>query len=443
MRRIKSRCLLAVCVIAGFILQGSTATEVKTIKRIHDPVVMDCKQFKPLFGSPINRLALMVLKGDKWAPIPFQIDQKKPDGTYAYASGPGASPDPDPNVDANDELVFMVKDAGDHAGGAWPNGATFGMEIEITDPKNGQKGWFYLIKFPGKAPRSKADYIRVEVDAAKKYRKVITYEYTMGGSTDRMYPDFMAATKPGGGTALDVLDRLKIRGKIVILGGIKIPYKMDSMTKSKDIGYIDGPVRVLHFAQGYLEFIKPFKLKGKGQSVISYYVNHMMWPLIIDVPFNSISIIKRVDTTGYMDFCPTVYGSYPFSAANPYNRNVVFDGKMSDAEKNLDRKTPIAWIAGFGPQGALINRLIIQPKGATVLLPYFLDDETIKDSPEDCKGTSAVGYKIIGTKKQVRGTVTLQYYYFLSKLKPAEVHKILDILDHPVKVKVKTIGSLN
>jgi len=446
MQGIKRWSFLTACLIVALFIQGSATIQVKTLKRIHDPVVMECKEFAPLFGSPMNRLALMARRGDSWAPIPFQIDQKKPDGSYAFAMGPGASNDPDPNLDANDELVFMVKDTGDRAGdGKWPEGAKKIMEIEIADPKNGLKGWLYLARFSGVAPRSKEDYIRVEIDEAKNYRRVISYEYEMGGPMDRIFPDLMRARRRpgGGGMGLDVLDRLKIRGEIFLVGGLKIPYKMDEMTIAKDVGYIDGPVRVLHFAQGYLEFVKPFKLKGEGHSIISYYVNHVIWPLKLDIPFSVVKVVKKVTTYGYLDFCPAVYGSYSFSAANPFNKNVIFDGRMSAIEKTLDTKTEIGWNAGFGPQGALVNRLIYIPKEGTKLFPYYLDDETVNDPPEDCPGVSRTGYKIVGTEGQAPGTVAWQYYYYLSMLKPKEVYLILDILDHPVKINVKAILSLN
>ena len=82
------------------------------IDRIDDPVVMECGEFSPLFGAEMERLGVMALQGDEWTPIPFQIDQKMPDGAYAFTHGPEAAPDPDPTLDANDELVFMVTDVG-------------------------------------------------------------------------------------------------------------------------------------------------------------------------------------------------------------------------------------------------------------------------------------------------------------------------------------------
>jgi hypothetical protein len=442
--------LFAAALIIGTVIPGSLKAEIKTIRRIDDPVVMECKDFTPLFGNLIDRLALMARNGDEWAPIPFQIDQKKPDGGYAFTNGPEASVDPDPNLDANDELVFMVKDAGDRVNDVkWPDGAEKMVEVEINDPKNGNKGWMYLVSFSEKAPRSPVDYIKVEIDEAGDWRKVVTYEYVMGGPADRPYPDYMAARQlpPDGREGLDVLDRLKMRGEIVLPLGIRIPFAFDDMTKSEDKGWIDGPVRILHYAEGYLELTEYIKIRGGGYSLISYYTNHMIWPMALEMGGGSSAwdFIKIENFRGYLDFNQNVYGSYTFNAANSFNKDVVFDGKMSEAEKNLNTETYIDWIAGFGPQGALIHRLFTLPKSrAQNQVTYYFEDETASDPPEESPGVIAVGYEmkeidsVLGSGES---SVAYQYYYYLSELKPEEVYRILDILDHPVESKVRAIES--
>jgi hypothetical protein len=437
--------------VASCLLPNTAFAGTKSITRVDDPIVIECKDFESLFKTPVHRLALMARRGESWAPIPFQIDQKKPDGGYAFTSGPEASVDPDPNLDGNDELVFMVKDTGDSAGsgddGARPKGAGSGVEIEIIDPKNHARGWAYMFRFPGKAPRSDADYIRVEIDRAKQYRKVISYEYVMGGPLDRVYPDMIAAYElPSGKPGLDVLDRLKMRGEAIIIGDIRIPFEFGDMVKAEDMGYIDGPVRVLHLADGYLEFAGFIRVSGQGRSLISYYVNHMIWPMVMEVPMDTISgLIKDLRFHGFLDFNSDVYGSHPFSAANPYNHDVVLDGRMSEAEKNLDRKTEVFWIAGFGPQGAMLNRMFMVPDQPHIKqVTYFLDDETKNDPPEQFPGVTGVGYEIQGFSEELGqpASVSYQYYYYMGKLKPEEVDRILDILDHPVTVIVRPVGPL-
>lgn len=443
MRKVIGVCAVAGIVAAGLASAKSAGDAEKTLKRTDDPVVMEGKAFPSLTGTPPEKLTMMARHDDEWELVPFQIDQKKPGGDYCFTMGPKAAADPDPNLDDNDELVFMVKDTGDRFGGdRWPEGAMEGAEIEVTDPKDGGKGWLYLFSCREKAPRSEKDYIRLEIDREAGRRKVITYEYAMGGPTNAIYPDYLARVKPDGSPGPDVLDRLKMRGKVILRTGLKVDFHMDEFTKARDLGWIDGPVRVLHLADGYLQIAKFIKLKGSGYSLISYYVNHMIWPMVIEVPFRT-PIIKDVEFYGYMDFNSNVYGSYPFSAANPLNKQVVLDGRTSEAEANLDRSTPISWNAGFGPQGALVSRLFFKPESGNIKrLPFYLDDKNASDPPEDDKGVSGVGYNLVGAHNNTtENSVAYQYYYYLSELKPEEVHRILDILDHPVETKVNSMKA--
>jgi hypothetical protein len=452
MIKVKSRFISSVLVLIPLFIAGGLAAREKTMERVDDPVVMECKDLGPLFGSPINKLALMALSRDDWAPIPFQIDQKKPDGTYAFTMGPEASEDPDPDLDANDELVFMVKDIGGSVEAGedtvWPEGEKSIMEIEVTDPNNGQKGWAYLARFSGVAPRSDDDYIRLDIDAAKGRRGVITDEYVSGAPSNTTCIDYLAARKlPDGSEGVDVLDRLKIRGELIFPGDISVDINADEMVKVEDKAYIDGPVRVLHLADGYMEFFGFIKVRGTGYSTVSYYVNHSIFPVTLNAPPDLPEFVKKllpeVRLAGFLDFNENIYGSHPFNAANPYNKEVVLDGRMSEAEKNLDRLTPVEWVAGFGPQGAIVSRLELGAEAAGIeKLTYYVDDQTVDDSPEDDPGLTGVGYNLEGITQEgeVFSSGTFKVIvYFKSDLKPEEVEKILDIIDHPVTVSTRRV----
>ncbi len=444
--QIRNLTALIIGTFVPFILHA----EKKTIQRVDDPVVMECADLAPLFGTPIENLALMVLREDTLAPIPFQIDQKKPDGNYAFTDGPEASEDPDPNLDANDELVFMVKDTGDRTEeDRWPDGAETFMEIEVTDPKNGNKGWLYLIRFSGRAPRSEDDYIRMEINEEKGHRRLISYEQVGGAPLHNMGIDYVAPILPDGSVGPDILDMLKIRGELIFPLDITVGINADQMLKIEDRGITDGPVRVLHLAKGYLEYlgIKVDIKQGSGYSTVSYYVNHQSFPVTIDPPPEMPGwlrkLIPELRLRAFLDFNSNIYGSHPFSDANPYNKDVVLDGRMSEAEKNLDRQTPIDWIAGVGPYGAIVSRLILGPESEGLKkLTYYVDDETMKDPPENHPGLTGVGYNLQGITDNEgynAGGTFISIIYYKSDLKPEEIWKILDIIDNPLEVKVSQV----
>ncbi len=438
------------------IIPLSSQAQLKTIQRVDDPVVIECNDMAKLFGTPIDRLALFAVNQGTWSPIPFQVDQKKPDGSYAFTSGEQAEKDPDPNLDGNDELVFMIKDSGDKAKPEQlPESSEACIELTMTDPKDGTKGWLYLVSFPDSAPRSDMDYIQVKRDEANGYRSVTTYEYFIGGPSDRMYPDMLGRVNPDGSRGLDVLDRLKLRGVAEFPLGISVKFSMDEMTKSHNRAYIDGPVRILQLDEGYLELASFVKWEGAGNSLVSYYVNHMIWPITIKLPIPPNlpdwlkSILPEIKFNGYMDFNENVYQSYAFSAANPYNQAAILDGKMNDAEKNMDRETPIDWIGGFGPQGTLFSRVLLPPQLTDMWdkLTYYDDDQTRKDPSEDFPGVTAVGFHLTGPTPMTdhsedenwQGDTFYIYLYYKSDLTPDNASDILDILDHPVTVTVNQV----
>jgi hypothetical protein len=405
---------------------------------------MECKDLGPLFGSGMDKLSLMARQGDTWGPIPFQVDQKKPEGSYAFTLGPEASPDPDPNLDANDELVFMAKDCGDRDTEDWPEGAETVMEIELTDPKNDAKGWVYLAGFTGNAPRSPDDYIELVIDKATNRRGVRTYEYVGSSPMEGIAIDYIAArTAAGGKEGKDVLDRLKIRGEMVFPLGVTVPISADEMMKGKDRAYIDGPVRVLQLSEGYLE-LGGINIRGTGYMNVEYYVNYNSFPVYMetpDIPDFLKGLMPRMRLKAFFDFNPDIKGSHCFSPANPYNEDVVLDGSMSAAEQSLDTETHIDWVAGFGPQGAIVSRLIMGEEVGDKYKKktYYMDDASISDPPEDHQGIQGVGYLLEGEGEYVREYSFESIIYFKSELKPENVHEILDILDHPIKVSVTKV----
>lgn len=444
-----SRALLAVLALAMAAAGAERNHQAKTIDRMDDPIVLKGSQLTPLLAADPARLSLMACPNGAWAPVPFQVDQIKPDGTYAFTAGKNKAPDPDPSLDNNDEVVLLARDLGDRCPGPWPEGVRAGVEIEITDPINNREGWAYLFAFEANPPAAQKDYINLEIDEKNQRRLGRGEEVLIGAPLDRIYPDLIAHVDPKTGKpGPDVLDRLKIRGVLFFPGGFDVPLGIDEMIKCHDTGYIDGPIRVLHQAWGYME-IAGTEFKGVGFSTLSYYPNFMVVPVKIEagekVPDWLLSLLPNGRIDGYMDFNPNVYGSYVVSAANPYNPEVVLDGKTSPAEKALNKEKEIGWIAGYGPQGGLVVRLVLSAKSAerSKVVTYFVDDQNGKDPPEDDPGVSAAGFEITGRDKDIgdlaKSDVFYIYAYVKHDLNPDNIHTQLDILDHPLQARTEAL----
>ncbi len=448
---------LILVVLLGLLYPVELDAKEKTLQRIDDPVVIECVNMKPLWGSSIDQLALMALQKGSWTPVPFQVDQKKPDGTYAFTNGPEASKDPDPSLDANDELVFMAKDTGasiENGIPAFPDGVLTGVEIEVSDPKTGAKGWLYLMRFNGKAPRSDKDYIRIEVDSSQQRIQYITEEYVMGMPNGSGMPDYFAVIRPDGSLGPDMLDQVKIHLEIIFpVIGNRLDFRVDKLFKSTNRAWIDGPVRVMTLNVGYLQITQNIRFRMGGSMIIRLYPNYMESPLRMEPPEESsvsTKIVPQANEYVFIDFTSSVYGARFFSKVSSESNDVVFDGQMSEAEKSLDRQTACDWMAMYSPgKGGIVSRVFVDPPPSSEgLLPrlYFKDDKTINDKPEQEQGISGMGFALYNVDKAVdemskanTSAVITTTIYYKNDFNPKLINNVLDIHDHPLVVKIRTL----
>lgn len=151
-----------------------------TLDRPLDPVVLTGSELPLLTGLDPSSVVGFRFDGG-WIQIPIQIDERNTvtyDQVYdstsygadipvlAYTDeGTYVGADTDPAFDADDELVFMAKDAGDvFPGGGWgpPAGvvAGSGVELRIDDSLDGGWGYVYLFESDGGlTPDAGVDYV--------------------------------------------------------------------------------------------------------------------------------------------------------------------------------------------------------------------------------------------------------------------------------------------
>ncbi len=244
-------------VVAALALTGATtACEVdpvrSTVTRASDPVVVRGADVARLAGVPAGRLVAFRATGTGWTQIPVQVDERL-DTTMAdvydlpanafggssigipvnvYADpGTFVGADPNPNVDADDEIVFMARDAGGSAvdaGLGAPAGtvAGTGVEVRLAEPGDAaQRGFVYL--FRGEAsldPAAGQSYVSYDFDLASGDYKA-TYrrqsgpnpeDSTVTGASytahfaDRWLMDSVTLSH-GDRPGVDLVDRVKYR----------------------------------------------------------------------------------------------------------------------------------------------------------------------------------------------------------------------------------------
>ncbi len=425
-------------------VQGLSAAESKsrTLKRTDDPLVVEGKKAEALIGASIDNLSLMSWLFGKWEPVPFQVDERNDNDEYIWKQGDVITHDEKQGFDANDELVFMVFDAGDRAPeGAAPAGSGKGVEIELTDPVDGSQAWVYLFEFPKDPPRSGKDYIVFTMDRANKIARVEAETYIIESVADAVYYNYLSLVHSDGTRTPDLIDRLKIRGVISILfGTVKIPFNFDQLVKSKITAWTDGQVRIIRRGEGYLD-VPGIELKGEGYSISYYWPNFFIYPMTLDIPLDLKSILTDLDLHGATDFTENAYGWHYYDRYNPYSEDVVLDGKMSEAEKSMEFKRDRSWHVNTGPQGTFFHRIFFPDEWDFITKGlFYMDNAELADAPEDNPGLVANGYHFDRFVDLKKGHATYwMHYYFPQDFEPGKEARILNILDRPLEVEVRQV----
>jgi hypothetical protein len=425
--------------LAIWLLDASGAGDVKmTIKRIDDAVTVQGKEMKSLTGKPISKFRLLVWKEGKFVPAPYQIDERLPSGDWVF---PIANP-PEKDVDSgmlddNDELAFLARDAGDEApGGSKPPGAKMGVCISVRDPVDGATGYAYLFAFDDPPEPSRVDYTTYKVD--KDWMWMIGQTYKIGTGIEESYFDKIILKRPDGSWSPDIADRYKARGLGIPIPGMStIP---ESNAKAKAIGWIDGPVRVIRKSIGWLKIAWKIKFQSEGSSQNIYYPSYFIIPLKIKVPSLPNAMLHNFRMVITVDFNRQFWGSNYYDAVN--TAGVKLDGKMSDAEKKLDLNTNRRWYCVTGPVGTVFVRYILSPAMDKIVSTpgYYVDDTTQPDPPEEEPGQSNVGLVFKNFAQLPPGNYSYNaYFYFPVNFKWGDQKRILDIVDHPLSVKVDSI----
>ncbi|HUT52711.1 MAG TPA: hypothetical protein VM658_04915 [bacterium] len=427
----------AVAVLLGFMALAGGG-ELKSLTRAEDPVVVSAVKLALMKDAQIQKLALLAYKDGALKPIPFQVDERNQDGMFIYKEGPEAKPgDSDNKCNGSDELVFMAWDTGGQApdGTALPCSPARAAELTVTDPVKSGKGFAYLAECKDEPPRSSVDYVRNEYDG--KHDWVKTDRYHFAEQRGNSYFDRLALKGSSGKVGPNLVDRIKGRGKMVLIGGIMTIDTPESDLKGSIRAWIDGPVRVVHLMTAFIQF-SVVKLNLGGQSENLFYPNYFVTPIQVNTPINPGSVLRSFELRYAIDWLKDMEGAKYYDPVN--QKGVTLDGKMSPDEKNMDYTTGHEWYALTGPQGNLVVRQIL-PEQWLQTVPiklYYVDDITAPDPPESDPGQRCPGF-LLDTMADIAAGKYKYYLYYMvpDQPPPASVPDMLNIVDHPLQVTAR------
>jgi len=438
--RVMLSCLMVSSVIAA---PSLWASEKKTMTRVDDFVVVLGDKLKYSLGKDIATLSLFSATSGQVKPIPFQIDEINAQGDWVLSSIPpalknsGLKPEVDVDngkLDANDQLVFMIKDSGDRLDKAlYPKNALSVDEISLTDPVSGGKSWVYLCAFTSNPPISDVSYIKYDITKDQ----VIAQSYVMGFAAKMpIAPGYVSVMG-----SPNLIDRMKIRVVAHILG---IPYHInENQFVSKLSLYKAGPIRVIRRTKNAIKIFKIFQTPSAAVENV-YYSNIASVPVRMTVPLNVAGVAKmfalRVESTGGADF-QNMHGWQFKSNVSP--NWITITGSMDETKKALNGKGPLDWYCLKGPNRAFMIRITLnrKPDGTIQNIPLstklgFMDDDKALDIPEDVPGQSPnVWFIIDGIDKLNKGTLYFfATMYMIKDYKDGDEGRYLTILDKPIRV---------
>lgn len=404
-----------------------------------DPIIIKCNQLKSIINKPKKNIRLISFKNNKLISIPFQIDSKSSDGSYIleYNSRGEKNNMLKSILTERDEIIFMMQDAGDKSNFQ----KTFNKfkhiyEIEIKNDINKTIKWAYVIYCEENCPpESEIDYVNYNW----KEDLIDSFSYSAQFSKDAPISlNKLIIKETSNGDNIDYLDKIKIRIKLTTFFNYTIE-KNERDFKVELLGFTDGKIRVIRRVKETLMLFWKIPILSANSENI-FYGHSFSIPVVFNLPipldiffnFGELRISSDGEKGGERKF---------YNLRN--HQGVVFDGKMSDNERNLDYGQ-YDWQVVAGREqypGSWLNRIKINPASAEFPYLYYVDDITLSDPPENFKGQIGnVGYLLKNFNKLKAGHYEIiSHMYVLPNYKWGDEKPYLDILDKPLKTKINLI----
>lgn len=443
-------------------LEGASA-----FSRPEDHVIVKGEALAGMINSPVDMVRVYALKNGKLIPIPFQIDKVDIDGKFIFNDKEAkekaakrkeiyedALDDRDEytaeqlktlkreaswienmNVfDGQDELVFMAWDLGKKASKGMLPKAKAIEEIAITNPVDRDTAYAYAALFEGNPPalsaQSYLSYIPENDQLETQCFKILfdkENSFKFRGCNMR---------NGDGKWGPNCIDQMKMRFKIDIKYFLTINFD-ENNSNGKLIAYKAGPVRVIRQLKFWIEL---FYLKVTPVVIMDFvfYTNGFIAPAQMDIPFSPQSTMNEPSRFIIgQDFNNNFAGYKVYTAKN--NSPVLFDGKMTEEEKNLKLENQ-NWYVVYKDNGLGFFSQMVFDKRLTVTGDiFYLDDKDVDMEPEDEPGQHFVAFSA-GLKQFPKGTYNMYIYTYIDKnwVKGKE-KRYLNFIDHPLKVKASRI----
>ncbi len=428
----------------------------KTLDRWVDGIIFEGRYLPDLLNEPIERLRVLAYTNNQWQTVPFQIDEITSDGMKVLPEGPQPNADKaNMMLDEQDEIVLMAHDVGDRVDASlWPEGVVRGYEVEVTDPRSGKKGWFYVVAYDTHEPNLSPLHYRGAYVPQQEVTGYLAYSpyYLVWGKTiehhgkkyNQIFYHGLFQSPLAGGTATNYADRLKWRLRVRFLfGTMSLHFDEDSLT-GEFFAWKSGPVRGTYRVWAVANLPMGLKSPRIIADVIQVGENIISTTTILKVPINPGYVITDLTTRIGTDLNPDAIGMTFHNSNNTSGALINGAPDPSDTKLNTDKDS---WRLIYGQHGCVMNRsywsdaFVAQARGIRV---YMVDDVTKTDPPESHKGQFGAVYSeaTVGNLKAGEYAIGIEWY-FLNNFYRAEgpcrqtIEEYLAYQDAPLKLMIQ------
>jgi hypothetical protein len=387
--------LLAASVVAAALVSPAHASDVRrTLARTHDPVIVPGAALAALPIRDTAALDLHRFEAGRAVPIRFQIDQRDEEGEIVV-DGPR-----DFALDANDELVFMAKDAGDRTiADPCPAGCVGALEIEVDDPLTGESAWVYLAAH--RKPPSDAvlePYVTFDADLGEARSPYYRVDYARG----RNYFTGVRVAETAGGKNVNLLRQSRMHGSPTF-SLLVTDFTLD-FTEQNSIVEVDGirsgPVRAVRRARLSVDLGPLFPELPSGTAYTYHYLTSYLTPTRVKFPWLMLKTLRAFRFENVLDFEPAAMPMRYYDADNPQGVSLT----STDAE--IHATDDHEWWVHSGAAGTILHAFVIPEvwrewgvvRGTVVRPADGEDDTDAADAEPDPSHTAAgraAGYTLL------------------------------------------------
>ena len=379
---VKRLCVLAFALSLQPILASAETPQsigYQVAKNVH-LVTVNSKHLTALQGKALQNYSLQVISDNQLVPIPFQFDERNVQESV-YVPGGGIAISGEEGIfDAEDELVFMLRDTGPALSQETKAATQANIVAELEITHGNYTGFAYVVE--GSDARSTKDYANFDVEKSL----FITDHWSMQASPDNLlvWTDFFYESAPANVTLLDVM-KLRVIAKVFFT----ITLTNDNVV-AKFKAAKNGPVRdIVQLKADIIVAGIPFINLDVGLEVTPHYLGI---PAYAHIPL-AAAAIKSPKIKVSLDFA-NMPGAKSRAAIGE-KREAIADLKMADYEKKMSVSKEAPWLAINSQKGFDMLAFIGSSKGEGIELGGFYSDTKEANKPERFPGTGPeLGYII-------------------------------------------------